>query len=121
MDNSGDFQDHYHPDKHTIKTPSYEAQGKAGLATRYSKSRSIREEHQIVEQIAEDSHEESDYENRAALKKGQGKEKEEKEFKLFVGGITGDTINDDLFNYFSQFVEVKDAFVVIDSTKSSLS
>lgn len=40
----------------------------------------------------------------------------EKEYKLFVGGLTGDTSHEDLKNYFSSIVNVIDAFVVTDTT-----
>ena len=38
----------------------------------------------------------------------------DKEFKLFIGGLTGDTTNEELCNYFTSIVRVKDAFVVMD-------
>jgi len=38
-----------------------------------------------------------------------------KEFKLFIGGLTGDTTSAELSTYFSQIAQVKDAFVVVDS------
>jgi len=37
--------------------------------------------------------------------------------KLFVGGLTGDTTNLDLKQYFGQFANVVDAFVVYNSSR----
>lgn len=67
-----------------------------------------------IEKIDEDSEEYEEPPTNPREK--QPKAKEEKEFKLFVGGLTGDTTSEELLNYFSGIVHVKEAFVVVDSS-----
>ena len=41
-------------------------------------------------------------------------------YKLFVGGITQDTTEDDILQYFSRFGVFTDALIVYDKVSSSL-
>ena len=42
-------------------------------------------------------------------------EDEDNQLKIFIGGLTGDTVDEDLFDYFSQFGTVLDTQIVLNS------
>lgn len=82
----------------------------------------IKEGYKNVEKIEEISREDSIYlESQDRNDEMPAKAKDTKEFKIFIGGLSGDTTSEELHQFFSNLVQVKDAFVVVDSNTSRLS